>query len=123
MSTGTKTALFDLGGVLTYVDWSKPSNLLASDSDKLPSIGLDVFQGTVVQSFMRGLLNPRQFHRAFCDSVGLDLAYDEFVTIWKSPFTPNDAIVPLVRMLGEKHDLAIVSNTDPLDNQRLYSPG
>ena len=111
----TKAIIFDLGGVLINVDWTRVCDTLARRSRKGPEDIMGAVSGSSVSSrFMRGLTDPHQFHREFSSLIEASIPFGEVLDIWNSPFAPNEGIVPLVRALGKRHRLVLGSNTDPL---------
>ena len=121
MNSLRKTAIiFDLGGVLAHVNWDKPFSLFQRACRRPLGDSGQIFEGSLVRSFMRGSLSPEDFHHSFCDNFDLDLNLDEFISIWNSPFQPNHDIFPVIQKLEEGHLLAVGSNTDPLHFSYLH---
>ena len=58
---------------------------------------------------MLGHLDPHAYHEALCGKLAASLSYDEFVAIWNSLLSANEAIVPVVEKLKPVHNLVIAS--------------
>ena len=110
-----KTLIFDLGGVLLDLDWDKVCAPLAERSDKgAGHIRREVIDGPLATRLMLGQMDAREFHQSLCERLGMELGYEEFVSIWVRLLTANQDIVPLVERLSETHRLVLASNTDQI---------
>ena len=110
-----KTIIFDLGGVLVHLHWDGLCGRLAELSDcDAEEVRREVMNGPIVESAMRGLLQPRAYHESLCGKLGIDLAYEEFTEIWNGLLSANEAIVPMVEQLKSGYPLVLGSNTDQI---------
>ena len=107
--------IFDIGGVLAYLDWDKVCTSFTAISDRsYDSIMKEVQNGPIVEASMSGLLTPEGFHKALCEEINVSISFDEFIAIWNSLLSQNESIVPLVEDLASEHYLVIASNTDSI---------
>ena len=59
-------------------------------------------------------MNHHDYHEALCEKLVASLSYEDFVEIWNSLLSANEAIVPLVERLKSDHRIVLGSNTDPI---------
>jgi len=110
-----KTIIFDLGGVLVHLDWDGVCGRFVELSGRADEfVRREVMNGPIVTSSMMGQLGAHDFHQALCDKLGIDLGYEDFVSIWNGLLSANEAIVPLVEQLKSGHRLVLASNTDAI---------
>ena len=109
------TIIFDLGGVLVHLDWEKVCAPLAKLSDRSSGyVRREVINGPLVQSAMRGELDPSQFHQSLSERLGIEISYEAFLGIWTGLLSANEEIVPLVERLKDNYHLVLASNTDQI---------
>lgn len=110
-----KTIIFDLGGVLVHLDWEKVCAPLAALSDRSSGyVRREVINGPLVQSAMRGELDPNQFHQSLSERLAIEISYESFLGIWTGLLSENEEIVPLVERLKDDYPLVLASNTDQI---------
>lgn len=110
----------DLGGVLVDVNKRAMCAKLAKYS-ALPSATeiLSNFSSTKLtkfdKGFGKGILTPREFYKASAAKLKLSgLSFGKFAKIYSDIFRRKEATIKLLRQLGKKHTLALLSNTDAL---------
>jgi putative hydrolase of the HAD superfamily len=109
------TIIFDLDGVLLYLDWDIVCAPLARLSDRTyDEVMKEVQNGPIVDSSMLGRLTPREFHRAICDEIHVAIDFDPFIDIWNSILSIDDDMADFVEKLATTHTLVIASNTDAI---------
>ena len=109
------TVIFDMGGVLVNLDWdSVCARLKEQSSLEACAVRREVINGPIVRSTMLGLISSRGYHQALCEKLAAGLSYDEFVDIWNSLLSTNEAIVSIVERLKPNHRLVLGSNTDAI---------
>ena len=108
-----KTVIFDMGGVLINLEWDSMCARLQARSG-LADVGPEVVNGPIAMSAMLGQLTPHAYHEALCEKLDASLSYEDFIDIWNSLLSANEAIVPLVERLKSDHHLVLGSNTDPV---------
>ncbi|MBE0613112.1 MAG: hypothetical protein IH604_05550 [Burkholderiales bacterium] len=109
------TVVFDLGGVLVSVDFTRACRRLeAAGSAPAAIIQEAIASGEDKLGFDTGRLDPREFAERFCASIGVQLAYTEFADIWCDIFAEQHEVTGLLDEIACKADLMLLSNTDPL---------
>ncbi len=123
-----KVVLFDLGNViLPFNNYQIAEKLCPfsknrefQDPQKIFSYLFD-FEKGVINEFDKGKMSPSQFFETVKKSLGLTIAYDQFVPIWTEIFTENEEISEIIRSLKGKWRLGLLSNTDPLHFNSIVS--
>ena len=108
-----KTIIFDMGGVLVDLEWDSMCARLQARSG-LADVRPEVVNGPIAMSTMLGQLTPHAYHDALCEKLDATLFSDDFIDVWNSLLSANEAIVPLVERLKSDHRLVLGSNTDAI---------
>jgi len=113
------TVIFDLGGVLVWTHWDKMAKPLA-DISGLPSERImgEILTGDAYYPFMRGEIQPKEFHRRVNGQLGLNLTPGRFFALWKSVIAPNETIHNIIERLKGHCRIVLGSNTDPIHYAR-----
>jgi len=111
-----QTVIFDLGDVLVNVLYNRPFGRL---KERFPSVSVDrvrdfAFNSEWTEKLDLGLVNGREFHKAFREFVGEVFSYDYFKKIWQEMFSPIRPMINLLPELKKNYRLVMLSNTDPL---------
>ena len=112
----TKALLFDLGDVIVGLDFDRAyqrlARLLGRSAAGMPAL---IREARLAEPYERGEISSGQFHRAFCQAAGIDVAYDEFCEIWEDMFQP-ELLVPesLFESVKGKYRLVLLSNTNEI---------
>ena len=77
-----------------------------------------VVTGDAYYPFVRGEIDPFEFHRRMEGLIGADVAVDRFFEAWTSIIVPNEEIRGLVGELHGRCRLVVASNTDVLHYER-----
>ena len=119
-----RNIVFDLGGVLLDIDYSKAvmafKKLGVADDDHLLSAGsMGIFN-----RFDCGQISPSAFHAEMCALVGMPLSYEQVVGAWNAMLLDWDvARLELVETLRKRYRVYLLSNTNNIHfscyNQRL----
>ncbi len=110
-----KFIIFDLGGVLTYLDWNAVlTPLIRLSSKGEAAVRREVINGPTVKESMLGHIGSREFHTTLCAKLGVELEYPEFLGVWTRLLRANYEILPLVERLKSSHKLVLGSNTDEI---------
>ena len=110
-----KIIIFDLGGVLVHLDWDAVlTPLIRLSSKGEAQVRREVVNGPTVKESMLGRIGSREFHTTLCGNLGVDLEYQEFLSIWTRLLRANEEIIPLVERLKSSHKLVLGSNTDEI---------
>lgn len=115
-STSVRCILLDLGKVLLDFDFKRFGDrmraLTGVDAESLQ----EVYTGTeLARKYESGLLRDEEFYSEVCRRIGKPVDWEDFVAAWNSifclsPIVPDD----LVRVLSERCNLWIVSNTNAI---------
>lgn len=109
------TVIFDLGGVLVSVDFTRACKRLeAAGGAPVTAIREAIANGEDKLAFDTGRLSAQEFAARFCASVGVRLPYSEFAEIWCDVFAEKPEVTGLLDQIATKADLVLLSNTDPL---------
>lgn len=113
------TIITDLGGVVVAVDKKPMCDKLAKYSALSAEEIWSNFSPTKLTEFDlgfgKGLLTPREFYRASVVKLKISgISFWEFAKIYSDVFKRKDGTIRLLRQLGKKHALALLSNTDAL---------
>jgi putative hydrolase of the HAD superfamily len=112
----TKALLFDLGDVIVGLDFDRVYRrvalLLGRPASGVPAL---IREADLAGPYERGELSSAQFHRAFCQAVGIDVAYGEFCEIWEDMFPP-ELLVPesFFESVRGRYRLVLLSNTNEI---------
>jgi len=116
------TVIFDLGGVLVSVDFTRACARLEAAGGAPAAVILDAIRGGAEKvGFDTGQLSPQQFAARFCAAVGVRLPYSEFAEIWCDIFAEQRQVTGLLEEIGTHADLVLLSNTDPLHLEYVRS--
>ena len=110
-----KAILFDLGRVLIHFDFRRGYRALEGlcpyAAEEIPGR----LAGTgLVERFETGLVEPRDFVDQICQTLDMQVDYDQFRVIWSSIFT--EVLIPesMLEGLKRRYRLVLVSNTNAL---------
>ncbi len=104
---------FDLGNVLLLFDHEIACRNLASVSDRdADQIRRIVFESDLQARYETGQIDTSEFHRVFCEALGVETDLDTTVAAASDIFSVNHAIVPLIVQLNStSHRPGILSDT------------
>jgi len=109
------TVIFDLGGVLVSVDFTRAcARLEAAGGAPAAVISDAILGGAEKIAFDTGRLSPQEFAARFCAAIGLRMPYAEFAEIWCDIFAEQREVTGLLDEIAKHADLVLLSNTDPL---------
>lgn len=111
-----RAILFDLGRVIVPFDFSRGYRRLEEHCG-IPAAEIPVrlARTDLVPRFESGAITADGFFAEFCAELGLEIAFDDFRSIWTSIFLPH-TLVPesLVAALAARYRVVLVSNTNPI---------
>jgi putative hydrolase of the HAD superfamily len=104
---------FDLGNVILGFDHSVGLNKIAAATGKTPDeIDSVIFGSGLENEFETGLIDAKEFHRRFCETIGCALDSAQLFDACSDIFTLNAAIMPLIGQLAAVgFPIGILSNT------------
>ncbi|MBX9603610.1 MAG: HAD family phosphatase [Bryobacteraceae bacterium] len=108
--------IFDLGGVLVPLDFSRGYRAIAGRcAYPAAEIPRRIGATDLVRRFETGQMESREFVEQLCQVIGLNAGYDEFCEMWSEIFLPGTLIPDtLVEALSRKYRLVLLSNTNQL---------
>lgn len=75
----------------------------------------------VLSNYEKGLISSVEFYEHIVDVLGIqNISFEKFSQICNDIFTPNKDIIDFVRVLSQKYELAILSNTNQIHFDYLY---
>jgi putative hydrolase of the HAD superfamily len=108
--------IFDLGRVLVNVDTQRLWTFFfeqVEPKDTQRALAQIMADPMMVQ-YSIGQLDSKAFHRQLCDNYGLTLSFAQFASRWCDIFSPIPGMDEIVKSLGGKVRLGLLSDTDPL---------
>lgn len=110
-----KAVLFDLGKVIFDFNFNSAFRRL-SKAAGLPAEDIRgyFFRSGLEVLYDGGRISSRRFYQEVKKALGHSLRFDQFKKVWNGVFTPNDAVIGLVRRLGPKVRLVLISNTNAM---------
>jgi FMN phosphatase YigB (HAD superfamily) len=123
-----KVIFFDLGNVILPFNNCQIAEKLSrlsgkrefQDPQKIFSYLFDLEKG-VINDFDMGRVSPAEFFQSIKKTLGLPIAFEEFIPIWTDIFVEDREVSEIIRSLKGKWKLGLLSNTDPLHFQYIVS--
>ncbi len=120
--------LFDLGNVILPFNHFQIAERLSQfsrrrefqDPKKIFSYLFDLQEGAI-NGFDLGKVSPREFFQAIKERLDLSVSFDEFVPIWCNIFVEDREVTQIILSLKRKWRLGLLSNTDPLHFNYIFS--
>ena len=120
--------LFDLGNVILPFNHFQIAERLSQfsrrrefqDPKKIFSYLFDLQEGAI-NGFDLGKVPPREFFQAIKERLDLSVSFDEFVPIWCNIFVEDREVTRIILSLKRKWRLGLLSNTDPLHFNYIFS--
>lgn len=110
-----KAIIFDLGNVLIHFDAVRAARRFAREASvPFEKVWRHFFTSPVEKAYTRGEITTREFFlhakRAFNSHVN----FRTFTRLWNDIFWENEGIEPLLKKLGRRYPLYLISNTNEL---------
>lgn len=114
--TNIEAVIFDLGRVLLAIDNRLLTERLFKGLDAADSqqIARRTMRDPAMIAFNSGKISPEEFFERMRRPYRLDMEYEDFQKLWCAIFSPMEGIEDLVRSLGGRYTLGLLSDTDPL---------
>ena len=113
--SGIDAIIFDLGGVLVYVDEARALERFAARTRRTAvDIGDYLRRTPHAMEFGLGKLTRRQFYRVVAKELDFDGGFEEFAQIWSEVFAPIEPMIALAESFKTRLPRVILSNTNPL---------
>jgi len=115
-----RLVVFDLGGVLVWLDKAKLLTRLARDSGRPAElIEHALLESGLTESFELGQLSPREFHQGLAQRARVSLDFDGFVQAWNGMLSENREATWLLERLRRRYTLGVLSNTNVLHDEHI----
>ncbi len=106
--------IFDLGNVLVEIHPEEVMTTFAHRCRQPVKKIQQFYLSALHLDFMTGSIPPTKFYHYLMEEFRCDMAFDEFLDIWKRVVGgPKPGIPELVERLARRHVLSLCSNTDP----------
>lgn len=116
------TIAFDLGNVLVRVNQPHLCQGLAEYTQASPEeIAALVLDGPLKYQYDQGRLTTQEFYYQIITGLQSSLSYDRFCELWTGTLTPWEGMAEVVAKLRQRYPLILVSNTDPLHFNYVWS--
>lgn len=105
--------LFDLGGVLIDIDFSRAFAAWAAAAGVAPAAIASRFSfDATYQAYERGEVGEREYFASLRPMLGVSLSDEDFLAGWNSIFIgARPGVEPMLRRLAERWPLYVFSNT------------
>jgi len=126
--TPIEVILFDLGNVILPFNHHQIGEKLLpfslnkemEDPKRIFAYLFDLHTGAV-NLYETGKMSSLKFFQAVRDRFYLEISFDEFAMIWNDIFTENKEVSEIIRALKGKKRLGLVSNTNSLHFDYIFS--
>ena len=118
-----RAVIFDIGRVLVKVDVSRAIEGLRQGISISPSeLWTAIEKDPRWHDWQEGRISPHDWHLHVTKRLGSPLKFDEFRAAWNRSLDPTPLQTEdLFETLSKKHELALLSNTDPIHVAQLES--
>ncbi len=111
-----KALLFDLGDVIIGLDFDRAYRAAAELSpyaaDEIPDL---IRQAGLANPYERGEMSSEDFHRRFCNALGMDVPFGRFRQLWGDMFESEPLLDDaFLGGLAANYRLVLLSNTNEL---------
>lgn len=115
MNKKYEVIVFDLGNTLIRFDYNisarKIANLFRLDSKKIYDA---FFDSGLTRAFETGKISPREFYNRAKATLGINMPYRDFTSIWNDIFWEDEDACALARDLKRNYRLFLISNVNRL---------
>lgn len=118
--TEKKCVFFDLGGVLYTLDIETVLNDLSECSGRpVSEIKSVLFSTELHDEYESGSISSVQFYETLKKRFRFEISFDRFRNIWNSLLVKRDDMFRIVRDIGKRIDLFVLSNTNEINSEVL----
>lgn len=112
----TKTVIFDLGGVIVPLDFTRAYGALEGRSPyRAEEIPARIAATGLVPQLEKGLIEPEEFAARMSEALDLGVNFEQFCRLWSAIFPPHTLIPEsLLESLRGHHRLLLLSNTNAI---------
>lgn len=117
-----KTIIFDVGGVYlkgSFIDFVNKSRKILGVDEKFYADKEVTFD----KKFNEGKVSAKKCFQKYFSVPISDSQMKQIIKIWTSTWKPTNSMTNLVTKLSQNYQLAILSNSDPLNSPNYYKKG
>lgn len=117
-----KTIIFDVGGVYmkgSFIDFVNKSRKLLNIDEKFYTDKEITFD----EDFNRGKISAEECFKKYFSVPISDFEMKQIIKIWTTTWKPTSLMKKLIIKLKKNYQLAILSNSDPLNSPNYYKKG
>lgn len=117
-----KTIIFDVGGVYmqgSFIDFVNKSRKILGVNEEFYTKK----QVTFDKKFNQGKISAENCFKKYFNSPISNIQMKKIVKIWTTTWRPNKSMKDLIIKLKDNYQLAILSNSDPLNSPNYYKKG
>lgn len=112
--------IFDLGGVAVEVESDRLVHQVAQLLGRaFEEVQAAIYHEELLLPFELGRIKPQAYYEGLKARLGLPWTYEQFVGAWNGIFRENVEVTALMRQLGERHKLMVLSNTNVLHLEQI----
>lgn len=117
--------LFDIGTVTLHMNFADPAKRMhalcrAADVSDPARFMKAFYADPMLVEYECGRVDTAAFVGHFVRRLGFEGSRDDFIAIWRSVFTPNKAVIALIRELAATHGIYYFSNTGEMHVPWVY---
>ena len=110
-----KAVLFDVGNVLVHYDAVRAARRFSRRANvPFRKVWKHFFTSRVEKAYTRGEITTREFFRHSRHAFKVKVDFATFQHLWNDIFWENRGIRPILRSLGRRYPLYLISNTNAL---------
>lgn len=112
--------VFDLGGVAVEVESDRLVHQVAQLLGRsFEEVHAAIYHEELLLPFELGRIRPQAYYEGLKARLRLPWTYEQFVLAWNGIFRENVEVTSLMRRLGERHKLTVLSNTNVLHLEHI----
>ena len=110
-----KAVIFDLGNVLIHFDAQRAARRFAREAEvREEKVWKHFFTSKTEKAYTRGEITTREFYRHAKRAFSSTIGFQTFSGLWNDIFWENKGIHPILKRLGRRYPLYLISNTNAL---------
>ena len=110
-----KAIIFDLGNVLIHFDALRSARRFAKKAEvSIGKVWKHFFTSRAEKAYTRGEITSREFFLHARRAFGTKMSFPVFSDLWNDIFWENKGIHPVLKRLGHRYPLYLISNTNAL---------
>ncbi len=111
----TRAILLDMGNVLVKFDFGRAWTEMAPRlAEPVEVVRGRLRESGLVKRLDSGQMAQEEFVTRFCELLGVEMGYEEFLEIWNRIFIEQLVPNQTLEALGRRYPLVLLSNTNPI---------